>query len=96
MSARTTPSAPPDFGGLSPAQVLGVLETIAVAADTLSSFAAYAAERAEGEGQYDLHAIQNMAERIGVLAELPSHEDAAACVGHWFVGKGFRESRDEH
>jgi hypothetical protein len=50
------------------------LEAISAAADTLATFAADAAERAV-DSTAEFHAIQAMAERIGVIADISSSSD---------------------
>jgi hypothetical protein len=78
MATSTLPATAADLEQLV-AFMRQQLEGIGAAADTLTHFAAYAAQRTECDSAaYDFHAIQAMAERIGAIAEIQSRKETVA------------------
>ena len=78
-----------ELGGLNQEQIALLLAQIATSADTLSTFAAYAAQRADGESAYDLHVVESLAERIGAIAELATPGVARGTFADWTVCSDF-------
>jgi hypothetical protein len=77
------------LAGLNHEQVELLLTQIATSADTLATFAAYAARRSDGESAYDLHVVEGLAERIGALAELAAPGVARGTFASWAVCSDF-------
>ncbi|ADU36932.1 hypothetical protein [Variovorax paradoxus] len=77
------------LANLNQEQISLLLTQIATSADTLSTFAAYAAQRADGGAMWDLHVVESLAERIGALAELAVPGAVRGTFAGWSVCSDF-------
>lgn len=84
-------AGPAVLNGYSAAQLEDLLGCISASADTLENLAAYAAQGGDAETQYQILAIQAIAQKIGALADAPLNPGDRAQSGGalaWFGFKG--------